>query len=247
MYTMNKTHEEFLQKIDDFYNDIKNSNINDILDIDYLTSSISNIGLYNESDRRHPENNNVHLYGDDVKYMNIIPNVGMWQIPRQLAGFLIKLVSLGNVETFLDIGTCRGATITVIAIFLSRFGIKKIDTVDIINYLHDDLKKKWEELNLPITYIIIPINSSYKDFVSLKMYDVIFIDGNHDYNYVLNDYQIAKNITSKICFHDINDCFCVDVVRLWNEIKNSKEYQNMYEFTHHSHNYKLMGIGLILI
>jgi len=218
--------------------------MNDILDIDYLTNTISKVGLYNESDRRHPENNDIHLYGDDVKHMNIIPNVGMWQIPRQLAGFLIKLVSLGKVETFLDIGTCRGATITVIAIFLSRFGIKKIDTVDITNYLHDDLKKKWEKLKLPITYHIIP--NSFKDYVPLKEYDVIFIDGNHNYNYVLNDYEIAKTMTKKICFHDINDCFCIDVVRLWNEIKNNEHYLNVYEFTYHSHNYKLMGIGLVV-
>jgi len=244
---MNTTHEEFLENINNIYITIKNANIDNLLNEDYLTEIISKIGLYNEGERLHPQNNNIHLYGDDIKYMNIIPNVGMWQIPRQLASFLIKLVSISNgiIETFLDIGTCRGATITIIAIFLTRFGIKNIDTIDVIKYLHDDLKKKWEELNLPINYIIIPNNVPFNNYVPLKRYDVIFIDGNHDYSYVSNDYQIAKNITSKICFHDINDCFCVDVVRLWSEIKNNKEYKNIYEFTYHSHNCNLMGIGLL--
>ena len=59
---MNKTHEEFLQKINVVYDDIINSDMNDILDIDYLTNAISKVGLYNEFDRRHPENNDVHLY-----------------------------------------------------------------------------------------------------------------------------------------------------------------------------------------
>jgi len=242
---MSKSHEEFLEEIYNFYNIIVNANVDDLLNVDYLTEIISKIGLYNEGDRRHPSNQNIHLYGDDVKYMNIVSNVGMWQIPRQLAEFLIRLVSLGKVETFLDIGTCRGATITVIAIFLTRFGIKKIDTIDIIVYLHYDLKKLWNKLKLPIKYTIIPNNSSYKDYVSLKSYDVIFIDGNHDYNYVLNDYNIARTMTNKICFHDINDCFCIDVVRLWKEIKSSNDYENIYEFTYHSHNYNFMGIGLL--
>ena len=52
-------------------------------------------------------------------------------------------------------------------------------------------------------------------------------------------------MTSKICFHDINDCYCIDVVRLWNEIKDSKNYEHIYDFLYHSHNCKLMRIGLL--
>lgn len=241
---MNKTHEEFLENIDIFYNKIKNANMDELLNEDYLTETISKIGLYNETGRMHPQNMNIHVYGDDAKHMNVIKNVGMWQIPRQLSSFLIKLVSLGQVETFLDIGTCRGATITVVTIFLLRFGIKKVDTIDIIKHLHEDLHKKWKELDLPITYIIIPNDLSFNKHVSSK-YDVIFIDGNHDYQYVSNDFKIAQQMTNKICFHDINDIFCVDVVRLWNEIKNNHTY-TPYEFTYHSHNLKLMGIGLLV-
>lgn len=244
---MNTTHHEFLEKIDKLYNNVINADINMLLNEDYLVNIISDIGLYNEGTRTHPENHNIHLYGDDVKYMNIIENVGMWQIPRQLASFLIQLVKLGNIETFLDIGTCRGATITVITIYLIRFGLKGVDTVDIIKYLDDSLLNKWKELNLPINYIIIPKNDCFKNYVTREKYDVIFIDGNHSYDYVSNDYKIAKNMTEKICFHDINDCFCIDVVKLWNEIKNNNEYKKYYEFTYHSHNYKLMGIGLLIL
>jgi len=242
---MNETFNDILDKIDIIYNSVMKANINELLDINYLTNLISIVGLQSEGDRRHPSNQNIHLYGDDVKYMNIVNNTGMWQIPRQLSEFLIKLVSLDNVSTFLDIGTCSGITITIISIYLLRFGIKHIETVDVIKYLNDDLKNKWIQLNLPIKYILIPIGSCYKDYVTLTNYDVIFIDGHHDYEYVSTDYKAALNMTTKICFHDINDCFCIDVVKLWNEIKNSKKYKNAYEFTYHSHNLKLMGIGLL--
>lgn len=143
---MNKTHSEFLEKIDDVYKNILSADIELLKNVTYLTNIISTIGLYNEGERVHPDNNNIHIYGDDVKYMNVITNVGMWQIPQQLSSYLIQLVSLGNIETFLEIGTCRGATITVIAIYLMRFGVKQVDTIDVIDYLNEDLKKSGKSL-----------------------------------------------------------------------------------------------------
>ena len=245
---MNTTNEEFLYKIDKVYDLIKNATNTDLLNEEWLIVTLSMVGLYNEGDRKHPSNHLVHLYGDDVKYMNVIQNTGMWQIPRQLAQFLIKLTSGHNIKTFLDIGTCRGCTITVIAIYLLRFGLEYIDTIDIIKYVDNTLLDKWKELNLPINYIIIPNDLNFIPHVSKSEYDIVFIDGNHDYKYVLNDYNHAKNITKIICFHDINDCFCHDVVRLWREIKsNLCLYTQYYEFTHHSHGYPLMGIGMIIL
>jgi len=244
---MSKTNEEFLAKIDIVYKLINSAEYLDLSNEDWLTETLSIAGLYNEGDRMHPSNNLVHLYGDDVKYMNIALNIGMWQIPRQLAQFLIKLTSCGTIKTFLDIGTCRGCTITLIAIYLQRFGIEYIETIDIIKYLDDTLLNKWKELNLPINYNLIPNDFNFLKHVSKETYDIVFIDGNHSYEYVLNDYNTAKNISKMLCFHDINDCFCHDVVRLWREIKNKRDYKEIFEFTWHSHGYKLMGIGLLLL
>jgi hypothetical protein len=49
---MNKTNEEFLEKIDNFYNLINSCDISLLHDEDFLTNIISTIGLYNEKDRR---------------------------------------------------------------------------------------------------------------------------------------------------------------------------------------------------
>jgi hypothetical protein len=242
---MSKTPEEFLSKIELIHNIISTADKKNLKNEDWLTTIISMAGLYNEGDRRHPQNTNIHLYGDDVKYMNIIPNAGMWQIPRQLAQFLITLSSLGNIKSFLDIGTCRGCTITIIAIYMLRFGIEYIDTIDVIKWCDDSMVDLWKKLHLPINYIIIPSDDNFSRHVSRTQYSVIFIDGNHEYKYVLNDYNIAKSMTNIICFHDINDCFCVDVVRLWQEIKHKREAKMFYEFTYHSHGYNLMGIGML--
>lgn len=244
---MNKTVAEFLNKIEKINTLLSTTDKKNLLNEDWLTNTISMAGLYNEGDRRHPRNSSVHLYGDDVKHMNLIKNTGMWQIPRQLAQFLIKLVSTKNVKSFLDIGTCRGCTVTIVAMYLLRFGIEHIDTVDITKFLDDSLLNLWKKLNLPIKYHIIPNSLDFSKHVPRKTYDVIFIDGNHEYDYVYNDYIVAKKMTEVICFHDINDCFCVDVVRLWHEIKEKGEYKSAHEFIYHSHGYNLMGIGLLIL
>jgi hypothetical protein len=246
---MNTTNKEFLMSIQEIYDKILSASIFRLKDENWLTSVISLAGLQNEGNRRHPTNNEVHVYGDDVKYMNTIENTGMWQVPRQLAQYLINIGSF-KIKTFLDIGTCRGCTITIIAIYLLRFGLTHIDTIDVYNFVDSSLKDMWKKLNLPINYILIPNDSSYLTYTTKPQYDIVFIDGNHEYNYVLNDFNQARTITNRICFHDINDCYCVDVVRIWNEIKNKEiipNYKNIYEFTYHSHGYKLMGIGLVLL
>jgi SAM-dependent methyltransferase len=240
--------EKYLQNIDFYNNSVMNCKIELLKNEDFLTEIISPIGLFNDP-RMHPQNMKVSLYGDDVKYMwpedRSEGYIGMWQIPKQLARFLIKLVSLGNVETYLDIGCFTGITATVVAIYLKRFGLKQLDTLDIIDYVNDNIKQKWKELNIPITHIIIPSPHFSREHAPLKTYDVVFVDANHSYDFVMNDFREAKLLTSKICFHDINDCWCLDMVEAWKYIKNNEIYKKIHEFKYHSHNYNLMGIGLL--
>jgi SAM-dependent methyltransferase len=241
--------KKYLENIDAFHNAITNSDTTLITNEDFLTEIISQIGLFND-DRMHPQDPIVHLYGYDVKYMwpedRSKGYIGMWQIPRQLAGFLIKLVSLGTIETYLDIGCFTGVTATIICIYLKRFGLKQLDTCDIIDHVNDNLKQKWKEFDLPINHMITGEVFSHT-YVPLQNYDVVFIDANHSYDFVMNDFREAKLLTSKICFHDINDCWCIDVVKAWKEIITTETYKNYYEFTYHSHNLNLMGIGLLEI
>ena len=239
--------QTYLQNINSFCNAIIESDMQLITNEDYLTEIISPIGLFND-DRMHPQDSTVSMYGYDVKYMwpecRTKGYIGCWQIPRQLAKFLIQLVKLGNVETYLDIGCFTGITATIVATYLTRFGLKHFDTCDIIDYVNEDIKQIWKKYNLPINYIIVEERFSHKS-VPLQKYDVVFVDANHSYDFVSNDFKEAKLLSKKICFHDINDCWCVDVVRLWKEIISNESYKNYYEFIYHSHNFNLMGIGLL--
>ena len=238
------SYEEYLNNINVFYKSIQEANIETLSNVEWLTECISKVGLVFE-DRLHPESNTpINIYGDDSKYMNIIRSTGLWQVPRQLAEYLIKIKDL-NIKDFLDIGTFAGSTITVITIYLLRFGIVSVQTLDIYPHINEKLIEKWNQLSLPIKFTMIPSHQKFTDCMSLTKYDLIFIDGNHDYPFVKDDYLRAKGISKYLSFHDVNDVFCTGVVQLWNEIKTSGEYKEIYEFIYHSHNLRTMGIGLV--
>lgn len=148
-----ETFDEFRQNILDYQSAISKATAEELSDEAWVTRAISAVGLYSEGDRKSAADSSRHIYGDDAIFQNKMLNTGLWQIPRQLAGYLIKLAFLGKqIESFVDVGTCRGATITVVTIYLQRFGLKWVETVDVLEYVDVSLQTLWKMMNLPITY-----------------------------------------------------------------------------------------------
>jgi len=76
-----------------------------------------------------------------------------------------------------------------------------------------------------------------------RMLDLLFIDGDHEYEGVKADYNNYSNLVAKgglIVFHDIYNEKC-DVPKFWNEVKQGKIIVEIYN--PHSSNH--MGIGII--
>lgn len=237
------SYEEFIARIHDFTTTIGRASMNQLTNEDWVTTQVGTVGLWFES-RTHPDMPNLNMYGDDAVYMNKVERVGLWQVPRQLAQYLIRLKDC-DIQHFLDIGTCSGATITVIAIYLLRFGLLSVQTIDVYRLLDTRLIEKWDELRLPIEYTLMSPSAKFTDVMKRSKYDVVFIDGNHEFAYVWDDYNRAKDISRWLTFHDINDVFCAGVVQAWVTIKDSGKYSDIFEFTYHSHGLRLMGIGLL--
>lgn len=72
---INSTYVEYINSLVNLYHTIRSADVQDIQNEDWLTDTISFTGLYNEGSRTHPENDLVHLYGDDVRYMNAFRSV----------------------------------------------------------------------------------------------------------------------------------------------------------------------------
>ena len=75
--------------------------------------------------------------------------------------------------------------------------------------------------------------------------DLLFIDGDHSYEGVKNDFELYSSLVKEnglICFHDIiPSSWGFGVPRFWNEIKMRYEHIEIIE----SQNQDGFGIGLI--
>lgn len=82
--------------------------------------------------------------------------------------------------------------------------------------------------------------------------DLLFIDGDHSYEGVRSDYEMYRSFVKPgglIAFHDIKDSPFhrekgVEVARFWRELRESGQYQSIYEF---ANDQPWGGIGVVVV
>jgi len=193
----------------------------------FVANVIRQIGL--RFDRR-------SIYKGDNRHMNGF-GPGLWQIPDQLAGALIFL-SQHPIQSALEIGTCDGWTVSVMAAYLRRFHPSLyFTTTDLAGRFtaHADVCRL-----LPIEY---HSSRPAEEFAGTK-FDLVFIDGDHSYNSVARDYQLLGKQAAICMFHDIDDCNVgyENVPKFWRELKANEAGKS--EFQEFIGPEGVMGIGL---
>lgn len=127
---------------------------------------------------------------------------GIEQTPHELATFLVRMQELG-VESVLEIGTGYKAGL---ARFLAQDMGWQVTTVDVQDYGHsfEGIEFITEDPIYWREYL------DGKPIKNVRIWDLLFIDGAHDYASVKYDYEIyAPCATKAIAFHDIaglRDC-----------------------------------------
>ena len=155
------------------------------------------------------------------------------QIPDELSEFIFELIQYqrtkkAKIKKFLEIGFHIGFTNTILNKIFNFEEIVAIDTFDAIingNSLRANLRFK----NLTLI-----CGNSTSDRVinlvkTLGPFDLIFIDGNHDYDIVKQDFENYKEMVSSdgiIAFHDIFSVNYLGVAKLWKEIIDSNKYES---------------------
>ena len=161
---------------------------------------------------------------------------------------IIKKKKFKN-KNFLEFGYAHGFTNTILN---KCFNFDKIVTVDIVH--QGGHCKDSFFANLRFKNLVMLCGDSQSNFIKdqIKLnskYDLVFIDGGHDFDVVKNDYEIAKNNINKnaiIVFHDIDGSAHDGPRKLWNSIiknkpKNSKTYQYVCK------KYKIKyGLGILV-
>lgn len=202
---------------------------------------IIKLGLNNEILREFPE----HLHKQAGRGLFI------WQYPNQFSKYLEFLrLSDFKIDNYLEIGSRFGGTLILTSIFLETLFHKDLYNVIAVDPIKiSPLLKKFRQNSSNFFYI-----QGFSDRLNTK--NVIhnlnlrntlsFIDGNHSYKSVLNDFYLVKEFSSVIVFHDISSDACPDVLRAYEYIKSIYNYRSI-EFVdqYDSVNGKYLGMGVL--
>lgn len=174
------------------------------------------------------------------------------QNPWELADFIFALKKHEydndlKLKSFLDVGFSSGQTNSIINKFFNFENIVALDNFS-IDINTDALLSNLQHKNLTIAIGDSTSNRIINIVKKLGDYDLIFIDANHTYEYVKNDFENFKPFLKKggvIGFHDIENPDWKGINKFWKELEATGEY-NMRSFVEKG--YKLQyGIGMLTI
>lgn len=174
----------------------------------------------------------------------------IWQYPNQFSKYLC-LLQKQSISSYIEIGSRWGGTFILTTEYLKRFNhLEKSVAVDII---HSPVEEYCA--SNPETMFMKSNSQSqeFKQYMATHHFDLIFIDGDHSYAGVKNDYEISKDSGKIFVFHDIVSDPCGGVVYFWNELKEKeKDKYDFFEFTEqyndvwNATHQKFLGIGVAI-
>ena len=127
----------------------------------------------------------LYAYGK----FNNIPEISEFKSVETYAYFIQNIVKLTNCKNYLELGVDNGHTI-----YFIRDHVEKCSAVDITDKLND---KNKIEFNLMTTDDFFSKNNDF--------FDIIFIDANHDFEFVKKDFENSLNFLNEfgiIILHD---------------------------------------------
>lgn len=193
-----------------------------LLDKGVVERHICEAGIFANPDETHEP-----FYGPEHREYMSKQGLNMLQQPQQLAE---ALVSLGvhfkgrkNLR-YTEIGVFYGGTFIFIATYLHRmFGLHEAVAVDL------DVKhvvSKIASLDIPFTCEWLECNTQTREGVAKVLNtsrdaDIVFIDGDHSFDGVRNDFNLALRMKPEaIMMHDIVDHYVPGVPALWRALQS---------------------------
>jgi hypothetical protein len=146
----------------------------------------------------------------------------IWQYPNQFAPYLAWLAQEAmSIRSYLEIGTRHGGTFVVHAEILRRLNprFSRAVAVDIID--RPALLESYEYLQLDSQ------SDEFAEWIGGQFFDLVFIDGDHEYSGVERDAESTLPRSNIQVFHDITSDECPGVGNLWREYrrKNAKTHR----------------------
>ena len=105
------------------------------------------------------------------------------------------VVARTNPSNILEIGFNRGSS-SLLFLYLSNANVTSIDIVN----KPDSVKYLTSTFNNRFSFVL--GNSFYLDMKSLGTFDLVFIDGDHEYNSIINDIDQSLKVKPKFILFD---------------------------------------------
>lgn len=154
----------------------------------------------------------------------------VYQYPNQFSQYLV-LLSRHRIRSYLEIGCRWGGTFVLTTEYLKRFGaVRKSVAVDIHR---SPVKDYYMSFNPRAEFMQVDSKKKrFWEYLRRHRFDLIFIDGDHGYHGVRNDFMAAQNSTDMFVFHDISSVACPSVTKFWEEFKlRARGAFTFHEFT----------------
>ena len=167
---------------------------------------------------------------------------GILQVPDEFVDFCLYLSNL-KCQKAIEVGVYKGSSSYVMAALLYRNNPDLVyEMVDI-----EDGLVNYDEISKLIPAIRKRIPSTSADFIGQE-YDYCFIDADHSYGAVMEDYRnVGQYATKMTVFHDVfgheYDELDGGTVRGWRELKELNKDKEIIEFSKFPD--KWMGLGVI--
>lgn len=128
-----------------------------------------------------------------------------WNSEREVGYFLASLIRLTKAKTVLEVGVFEGYTSAEMIKALPKHGYYA--GIDIKDLRANENKQAFVNLSKEGKVIDLIIEDSLTSMPKLQKnhFDLVFIDGNHEFNHVLKEFKIAETLitqTGIIAFHD---------------------------------------------
>jgi predicted O-methyltransferase YrrM len=128
-----------------------------------------------------------------------------WNSEHEVALFLASLVRLTKARSVLEVGVFEGMTTVELIAALPKGGL--FVGIDIQDYITLENKAKMNAATNRGVVVDFFLDNSHQKMNNLPKnhFDLIFIDGNHEYNHVLTEFKLAEKLITQngiIAFHD---------------------------------------------
>jgi hypothetical protein len=186
----------------------------------------------------------VKGYSDRVypRWMPTDCGLHLCQYPNQFARYLLALLDLGPIESYMELGVGPGGSFVATVEFLGKFWeVKRACGVD-RRPPYPNVKEYGSMRRF--SYIEADTDS---DEVRAELrdtkWDLCFIDASHDLASVRRDHRLVSPHCKHVAFHDICSCLDPDVGRHWNEI-TAKDQEWLEFVEQYDQDKSWFGVGL---